>query len=273
MKKIIFSLTSLIIVAFLFTSCKKNYEDYMTGDVKTGGLVSPTKTFPYKLGGTTTFDLTVDIPKGPGIVSLEVYKTYTGLGQVLDRTIDIASANANGDLTETLTYDYEALISGLGMPANESELSIGDAWTLSYVSVMEDGRSVLNSTKTVIGVANFFAGSYVTHVIYRHPSFGAYPDNIYVDADYNKDLLAINANTCATYMSTWTDYPMNITINEDNSLSVEWVDRTDVFLGDPYDPTKISHYDRETGVIYLYYHYDGSGGYRVFWEVFTPAGK
>lgn len=270
MKKIIFSFLSLAIVALMFTSCEQTYDDFMTGDVQTGGLVSPTKTFPYKLGGTTTFDLTVDIPKGPGIVSLEVYKTYTGKSEVLDRTIDIASANAAGAITKTITYDYAALISGLGMPADESELSIGDAWTIKYVSIMEDGRSVISGVKTIVGVANFFAGAYSVNVTYRHPSFGAYPDNIYVDAPYNKDLLATNANTCATYMSTWTDYPMNITINEDNSLSVEWVDRTDVFLGDPNDATKVSYYDRATGVIYLYYHYDGSGGYRIFWEVFTP---
>lgn len=271
MKKIIYSLLSIAIVAMLFTSCEQTYDDFMTGNVNTGGLVSPTKTFPYKLGGTTTFDLTVDIPKGPGIVSIEIYKTYTGKAEVLDRTIEVGSANTAASVTKTVTWDYASLINGLGMPANESELTIGDAWTIKYVSIMEDGRSVTSGVKTVVGVANFFAGSYSTNVTYRHPSFGAYPDNIYVDAPFDKDLVAINANTCETYMSTWTDAPMKISINDDNSLSVEWVDRTDVFLGDPYDATKISYYDRETGVIYLYYHYDGTGGYRVFWEVFTPA--
>jgi len=271
MKKIIFSILSLAIIAMFFTSCENTYDDFMTGDVKTGGLVSPMKSFPYKLGGTTTFDVTVDIPKGPGIVSLEVYKTYTGKTEILDQTIDVASANANEALTVTLTYDYASLIAGLSMPADESELTIGDKWTLTYVAIMEDGRSVPNSTKTLIGVANFFAGDYIVRVVYRHPNFGAYPDNIYVDADYKKTLLALNANTCGTYMSTWTDYPMNITINTDNSLTVEWVDRTDVFLGDPYDATKVSYYDPATGVIYLYYHYDGSGGYRVFWETFNLA--
>jgi len=273
MKKIIYSILSLVIVVLFFTSCEKTYDDFMTGDVKTGGLVLPLKSFPYKLGGTITFDVTIDIPKGPGIVSIEIYKTYTDKPEVLDQTVDVASANMDGDITKTITYDYAALIEGLSMPADESELNIGDAWTLTYVSIMEDGRSVPNSIKTIIGVANFFAGDYVVHVIYRHPNYGAYPDNIYVDADYNKTLLALNANTCATYMSTWTDYPMNITINADNSLTVEWVDRTDVFLGDPHDATKVSYYDPATGVIYLYYHYEGAGGYRVFWETFTLATK
>ena len=271
MKKIIFSAISILLLMFVIQSCDNTYDDLMTGNVKTGGLVMPTKTFPYKLGGTTTFDIKVDIPQGPGIQSLEVYKTYTGKDKVLDQTISIASQNASEPMSVTLTYDYSKLINGLSMPTDESVLSIGDAWTLSYTSVMEDGRKVDNASKTTIGVANFFAGPYVDHVIYRHPSFGEYPNNIYVDADYNKDLVAINANTCETYMSTWTDTPMRITINADNSLSVVWVDPpADTSLGDPNDPTKISHYDRETGVIYLYYSYSGSGGYRIFWEVFTP---
>jgi hypothetical protein len=269
MKNIIISFFSLAFVALLFTSCDVSDDDFMTGDAQTGGLISPTKTFPYKLGGTTTFDLSIGIPKGPGIVSIEVYKTYTGKAEVLDRTIDVASANAAGPITKTITYDYEALISGLSMPADESELEIGDAWTLKYVSVMEDGRKVISGVQTNIGVANFFAGSYAVNVTYHHPSYGTYPNDIYVNAVYDKDLLAINANTCTTYMSTWPDYPMNITINDDNSLTVEWVDRTDVSLGDPYDATKVSHYDRETGVIYLYYNYSGAGGFRIFWEVFT----
>jgi len=271
MKKIIFSILSLAIVAMLFTSCEKSYDDFMTGNVEVGGLVLPLSSFPYKLGGTTTFDVTVDIPKGPGIVSVEVYKTYTDKAEILDQTIDVASANAEGALTKTLVYDYVALIDGLGMPADESELLIGDGWTLSYYAIMEDGRSVLSSGKTTISVANFFAGEYISHVIYHHPSIGVYPNDVYVDANYSKTLVATNANTCMTYMSTWADTPMTITINANNSLSVDWDGRSDVNFGDPNDPSVVSHYDPVTGIIYLYYNYSGSGGFRIFSEVFTPV--
>lgn len=271
MKKIIFSFLSFAIVVLFFTSCDKTTDDFMTGEAKTGGLVSPTKSFPYKLGGTTTFNLSLDIAKGPGVVSIEVYKSYTGIAQVLDRTIDIGSANASAAVNKSITFDYATLISGLGMPADESVLSIGDAWTISYVAIMEDGRSVLNSAKTVIGVANFFAGSYDNSVNYHHPSRGAYPDN----GDMNtgsKDLTATSANTCSTTFAVWADLCW-VTINSDNSITFV-VDDTwgyDVGLGVPEHPELVSSYDPATGIIKMYYNYSGAGGFRIFHEVFTPA--
>lgn len=269
MKKIIYSILSLAIFAMAFTSCDDTYDDFMTGDVETGGLVSPMKSFPYKLGGTTTFDVTVDIPVGPGIVAVEVYKTYTGKSEVLDRTIDVASANATDVVSKSLSYDYTALIDGLSMPADESELTIGDEWTLSYISVMEDGRKVINSSKTSIGVANFFAGEYSSTVNYHHPSRGEYPDNGSISS-YDKSLKATNANTCETTFAVWSDKCW-ITINADNSITFV-VDDTwgyDVALGVPDHPELVSYYDPSTGLIQLYYNYLGSTGYRIFHETFT----
>lgn len=271
MKKIIFSFLSIAIVAMLFTSCEQTYDDFMTGDVKTGGLVSPLKSFPYKLGGTKTFEVSVDILKGPGVVSLEVYKTYTGKPEVLDRTIDVSSANTADVISKTFTYDYVSLTKGLGMPANESELLIGDAWTLSYVAIMEDGRSVKNSAKTAIGVANFFAGDYDNTVIYFHPSRGEYPDNGATTIS-KKNLIATNANTCQTTFAVWADLCW-ITINADNSITFV-VDGTwpyDVGAGVPGHPELVSHYDPATGLIQLYYNYMGGSGYRIFHETFTVA--
>jgi hypothetical protein len=272
MKKIIFSVLSLIIVAMLFSSCEQNYDDFMTGNVKTGGLVSPLKSFPYKLGGTTTFDVPVTIFKGPGIVSLRVYKSYTGLDEVLDRTIDVSSANVDGDVNKTLTYDYADLISGLNMPADESELSIGDAWVLTYAAVMEDGREVRNSQTTTIGVANFFAGTYEVDMKYFHPTAGgSYPDDPYSAYTEEIDMVAISANECQVWFGVWEDTKITIKINADNSISLTFIDRSDAGQGDPNDATKISQYHPDTGVIEIYYFYPGSGGNRIFWAVYTPV--
>lgn len=273
MKKLIFSILSLVVIALMFTSCEQSYDDFMTGDAKTGGLVHPLRSFPYKLGGTTDFDVNIDIPKGPGIVSLEIYKTYTGKDEVLDRTIDIASANVNADLSETITYNYASLSEGLGMPADESLLTIGDKWTLSYVSVMEDGRSVLNSEKTNIGIANFFAGTYELDMRYFHPTAGgSYPDDPYGGIRISEiDMAAISANECQVWFGVWEDTKITIRINPDNSISLDFIDRDDAGQGDPNDPTKISQYHPDTGVIEIYYFYPGSGGNRIFWAVYTPV--
>lgn len=273
MKKIIYSILSLVIVALVITSCEKTYDDFMTGDVKTGGLVLPMKSFPYKLGGTITFDVTINIPKGPGIVSVEIYKTYTDKPEVLDRTIDVASANVNEKITKTITYDYAALIEGLSMPVDESELLIGDSWTLSYVAIMEDGRSVPNAAKTTIGVANFFAGTYTLDMRYFHPTAGgSYPDDPYGGIRISEiDMPAISANECQVWFGVWTDTEITIRINPDNTITLDLIDRDDASQGDPNDPSKISHYDPVTGVIEIYYFYPGGGGNRIFWAVYTPV--
>lgn len=268
MKKILYSFLSVVILTMVFTACEQNYDDFMTGDVETGGLVTPTKSFPYKLGGTTTFSIAVEIPVGPGIQAVEVYKTYTGKSEILDRTIDVSSANKSDIVTLSLDFDYSKLIAGLGMPADESVLTIGDEWTLSYVSVMEDGRKVVNASKTSIGVANFFAGNYKSTVNYHHPSRGEYPDNGSISS-YDKTLKATNANTCETAFAVWSDKCW-ITINADNSITFV-VDDTwdyDVSLGVPDHPELVSYYDPATGLIQLYYNYLGSSGYRIFHETF-----
>jgi len=273
MKKIIYSILSLVIVAMFFTSCEKTYDDFMTGDAEIGGIVLPMSSFPYKLGGTTTFDVTVDIPKGPGIVSVEVYKTYTGKAEVLDQTIDVSSANAVESITKILTYDYAALIQGLSMPADESELNIGDKWTLSYVSIMEDGRSVKSSKTTDIGVANFFAGTYTLDMRYFHPTAGgSYPDDPYGGIRISEiNMPAISANECQVWFGVWTNTKITIRINADNSITLDLIDRDDAGQGDPNDPTKVSQYHPDTGVIEIYYFYPGAGGNRIFWAVYTPV--
>ena len=87
MKKVIFSALSLILAVLTFTSCDTTPVDLMTADVKTGGILNPTAAVPYKLGGTPSFDISINIPKGPGVASIEIYKSYTGKAEVLDQTV------------------------------------------------------------------------------------------------------------------------------------------------------------------------------------------
>ncbi len=271
MKKITYSVLSLIVALMVLSSCSQTYTDLMTADAKTGGLLVPTKSFPYKLGGTKTFDISVLVPQGPGIVSIEVYKSYTGKAEVLDQTIPVASANATADKTLKLTYTYAKLITGLSMPADEGLLKIGDAWTLRYVSVMEDGRKVDVSTKTLISVANFFAGSYSLLMKYFHPTAGG----VYPTAPYGGDrkstvsLVPIGAYDCTDYFGVWTDNLVTIHIAPDYKVTITF-NRSDAISGDPYNAANVNSYNPTTGVIKLYYYYPGAGGPRVFWAEYTP---
>ena len=94
------------VLGLLFTACNKS-EDLVTDDAKTGGLVIPTSSVPYKLGATPTVALNVTVPMGPGISTIEVYNKYYALGtgsvsnEVLMSTIDVASANAAEEIVKT----------------------------------------------------------------------------------------------------------------------------------------------------------------------------
>ena len=130
---------------------------------------------------------------------------------------------------------------------------------------------------------NPYAGDYDVEMRYFHPTAGgSHPSQPDFDPDdpyggirnYEKTLAAVTGRKCETEFSVWTDLCW-ITINADNSIAYV-VDDTwtyDVSLGNPFDPSQVSHFDPATGVIYMYYYYTGTGGDRIFWEVFTPKFK
>ena len=127
---------------------------------------------------------------------------------------------------------------------------------------------------------NPWAGDYTAHIIYRRPGDGAtgiYPDNINTEEDNDKTLTGVTARKCETWFAIagfGTPHVLAwITVNADNSViyqgdSDDW--GLDIKMGDPNRSDLISHYDPTDGKIYVYYHYTGGTGDRIFWEVFTP---
>jgi len=161
----------------------------------------------------------------------------------------------------------------------EAETFKAPVLELNLVATGDPG--VVGSGKVGTFTLNFippnpYAGDYTTHIIYRHPSMGTYPDNIYVEEDSEKTLAPVTGRKCETGFAIWPETDLCwITINANNSIKFEVADTWpyDVKLGDPNDPSKESHFDPATGMIYLYYYYSGTGGDRIFWEVFTPVAK
>lgn len=264
MKKYIFSALSLILTVLSFTSCETNTVDLMTGDVKTGGILNPTPAIPYKLGGTPSFDITLNIPKGPGIASVEVYKSFTGQAEVIDQTVAVDDANASEDASVTITYNYAQLINGLDMPADEMTLAIGDAWTLRFVSVMDDGSKVGVSKKSIITVANKYAGYYQCTGVFTHPINGPR------DINEEKYLTPIDAN------SVWgpagdlgsSGYFVKFTVDPvTNKVTCAKYDNYEMVNL----PGEESTFDPATGVFTVNYGYIGGGGLmREIRETWTP---
>ena len=157
-----------------------------------------------------------------------------------------------------------------------------------YVDISVSGDpNVLGSGKGGVFTLNYrapnpYAGLYSVEMRYFHPTAGGShpsfpdfnPDDPYGGIrNYEKELIAITGRKCETGFGVWGDTDLCwITINPDNTINFEVADTWDydVKLGDPFNPDLVSHFDPETGIIYMYYHYEGSGGARIFWEIFTP---
>jgi len=121
---------------------------------------------------------------------------------------------------------------------------------------------------------NPYAGDYEAEMWYFHPTAGGtYPTDPYggIRIQY-KTLVAITGRKCETWFGVWDTDKCWITVNADNTVDFTvWDEWTyDVKMGDPNDPSKVSHFDPDTRQIFLYYYYAGSGGNRIFWETFTP---
>lgn len=279
----LFVLLGLVVLSL--TSCLKS-DDLITGDAKAGGAIVAQGVIPFK-GSALNIDIT--IVAGTPVSSVKVNKYYvhnadtsTSSSSILHETIEVGGANVSEDVEKSITADWSDLVANMAplskgyvIPADHLDAEIGDYFVLEFVSVMDDGREVVGAS-TIISVANFFAGDYVAHLFYRHPSYGTYPDNIYVEEDNDKTLLATSGTTCVTTFATWGPAEkMYITIDPVTyaiSIAVENWDY-DVVLGDPNNASLITNYNPATGVITLYYAYMGSGGYRIFWETFTPVTK
>lgn len=260
-------------LGFLFTACNKS-EDLVTDDSKTGGLVVPTSSVPYKLGATPTVDLNVTVPMGPGIASIEVYNTYnsnvTGSvsNSVLMTTIDVASANVTEEIVKAFSITYNDLkkdivIDGAGLPSDETLLPIGDFWELSYVSVMADGRRVINNAVTGISVANIYAGFYQCVGVFHHPTAGDRPIN------EEKFLTPLSAYSCSIPAGDLGSAGYSVVITVDPATNdVSFSDGAPVEMLPQAD--KRSYYDPSNGHFYLYYYYVGGSGNRVIDEEYTP---
>jgi hypothetical protein len=273
MKNIHKFLSIAFVGALLLTTSCVETEDIMTGNVAVGGLVTPvTRNVPYKIGATNTFDVFFNVPVGPAIQKVELYKTFTNIsGKVSNKelltTLDVNGANTSAVFEGKVTLNYALLTNGLTidgnpLPSNEALLNIGDAWTLTYISVMAgDERKVINASSTNVGVANAYAGYYVCTGVFTHPTAGARPIN------EEKYLKPISAYSCRiTVGDLGSDYVVDIIVDPATN-DVTYAN------GDPFDiiaSAERSYYEPSTGKFYLNYYYVGGTGNRVITEVYTP---
>jgi hypothetical protein len=183
----------------------------------------------------------------------------------LDQTVAVSSANKSADVEIQVPYTYAKLSEGLGLPANEGLLAIGDAWTLRYVSVMEDGRKVGVSSKSTITVANKYAGFYQCVGTFTHPTAGVRAVN------EKKFLTPISAYACWGNAGDLgaSSYFVKLTVDPvTNLVTCTTYTAPAEMANTPGEP---NYYNPADGTFHISYFYVGSGGNRVMREVWTPV--
>ncbi len=292
MKKLKYILLLALTVG-LFNSCE-NYEDRDVDQIRDNNVNFVTyKYLTQNLGMTADGSESTKQIKifatGPGIADLNNDLTVTV-------SVDSSSTAEEGDhfrienktVTLSPSNNFLAEVDLIMMSEGNSAPMDGtpefDDYVAPYVNLNVESvtgdESVIASVKMTKLTLNFtppnpYAGDYSAEIWYFHPTAGgSYPDDPYSHQVNDKTLSAVTGRKCETGFAIWGDYGYIcwITVNSDNSVNFEVADTWgyDVKLGDPNDASKVSHFDPETGQIYLYYHYAGSGGNRIFWEIFTP---
>lgn len=177
------NIKNLFVLIFVFAiafSCEDSTliddsEDALTGSENVGGLVTLNNSaIGYVVGNDATYTASGSVYQGKvQTTSVDVYKTFTSsaTGQtsnkVLLTTIPIGNTTVGETVSFNFSFTYEDLIQGLTLggsplPTDDSQLNIGDSWSLSYVATISTGDEHVNAPITKVSVGTRFAGLYRT---------------------------------------------------------------------------------------------------------------
>jgi hypothetical protein len=170
MKKYIYLF--LTIASFGVMSCDNLEQDVLTGNKNEGGLLTVKNILvPYVVGNGNDFEYKASISAFQGDVkvqTVDIYKTFTNVAGVssntaLLKTVTFPVAAQVENLDFTTTYNEliaNLVIDGVALSSDDSNLNIGDYWTLKYVSRTSTGASTENLKTTKVAVGTRFAGQY-----------------------------------------------------------------------------------------------------------------
>lgn len=156
----------------LLTACTEEDVDEVLALDHTGGLIEViSSSLNYVVGNDAAYPVNLVAFHGSNpIQTIEVYKTYsTSTGESSNteflKTIEL-TGNGNKEAV-TFSVTYEELIEGLTIegnpvPSDDTQLNIGDGFTLTYVAFMASGDSSSSRAKTKLTVSTRYAGQYRT---------------------------------------------------------------------------------------------------------------
>jgi len=180
MKKVL-NLSFAFLFVLGFVSCTDDDNDTLTGSNTTGGLLNvETNAIAYIQGAPASDVYTADLSVFQGrdmVESVDVYKKFYHT----DAATGVVSSSESAVLTSfsfpvvdqhesyQVGFTYADLIAGLSLngtalSSDDSTLTIGDYWILTYVANLTDGTTAhtnAKTTKVTVSCGSFLAGNYV----------------------------------------------------------------------------------------------------------------
>jgi hypothetical protein len=174
-------LSLLFIFTFTFMSCEED-NDSLTGNENIGGLLTiEKKLVSYVIGDGTSLEYKNTFSAYQGeikVTKVNIYKKFNDTNgtpivtddkesnEVLLRTIDVPTIDQFTNVEYSVTYLQliEGLnVNGVPMSSDDTNLNIGDYFTLRYESFTSDGKVVQNSLSTAstkVAAGTRLAGTY-----------------------------------------------------------------------------------------------------------------
>jgi len=153
-------------------SCEEDDNDLLTGNNNEGGLLNVQNNLvAYVVGNGNDFEYSAGLGAFQGDVqveSVDVYKQFTSVdgvtsNKVFLKNVPFPNVDQMENITFTFTYNeltQGIVVNGQPLPTSDSELEIGDFWTLTYVSKTSSGNDAVNRSTTKVAVGTRFAGNY-----------------------------------------------------------------------------------------------------------------
>ncbi len=174
-------LSLLFIFTFTFMSCEKD-SDSLTGNENKGGLLTiKKKLVSYVIGDGTSLEYSNSFSSFQGdikVTKVNIYKSFlntngtpietddTTSNEILLRSIEVPTVEQYTTVDYNVTYLQLAeglSVGGVPLSTDDTNLNIGDYFTLRYESITSDGKIVKNSLTTAstkVAVGTRLAGTY-----------------------------------------------------------------------------------------------------------------
>ncbi len=160
---------TLVSLFFAISCTQEDVDETLKVDHVGGYIDVVSSSLSYVVGNDASYPISLVAYNGNDpIEKIDVYNTYsTSTGEtsntVLLKTINVTPSGNKGGVNFSVTFEdliQGVVFDGAPLPADDTNLNIGDGFTLTYVAYVSSGESSTSKAKTKLTVSTRFAGNY-----------------------------------------------------------------------------------------------------------------